>query len=818
MSSGLNRAKERGGVWMFVLAGALAGLAVVSAVVTGCHSADSQTQASREPSVVKEAPAPMAAPREGLQQGLGGGGQSPFGVDAQARGAASERSPGVTQNWAGIVQQSDNDSEAELPNRGGSAAGGVLLRKLPSSPSPPGSGAGQRGELATPPVPVASEELDWTLAPGQELLVIERRALRVEGRSEQDDVPGSGAMLCTTDDPSRRAGAPVVLKHTEVSASIMGPISSVRVTQQFENPYASKIEAVYVFPLPDDAAVSDFVMTIGARSIRGVIRERQQAEKIYAQARAQGHRASLMTQERSNIFTQRVANIEAGERVDVSITYFGSLGYRDGSYEFVFPMVVGPRFNSSSTLSGPGLGTGIGAVGEGSNVHTGQEVNVTYRRPEQRPGTDIAIRVEIDAGVSIEQVQCDSHQTRVQAAPGDRKAMVELSAADSIPNRDFVLRYRVAGGQIKPGLMTHIDPATGKGYFAMVVVPPEDLRYTTRGPVELVLVIDKSGSMSGEPLELAKQTAIAMIGQLRAEDRVQVIAYHNQAEFFTRESVDASPANMQAAAQYVSSLTTGGGTVLLNGLEPALSARGDWSRSRFVCVITDGFLGNEPEVLQQLGKRLGDSKVFSVGVGSSPNRGLLNAMARLGRGVSGYVANGGESRRVGEMFMERVTHAALADVRVEFAGGASVTEVYPSGPIDLYVGRPLVYFGRFSGGSLTGAEIKGRAGTERMTMRVESDGMGAASGQDALRLMWARRKITSLDERAGWFDSRVGMGSRQGPNSGEIREIALKHGLLSAYTSFVAVDSTERTSGSYGTSVAAPVNIPAGTRYDTTVE
>lgn len=666
----------------------------------------------------------------------------------------------------------------------------------------------------------------FVLHPGQELWVIERPVDRQARRD--DDMPGSGTMMTRWAEPGQEARmVPVPLQHTDVNASIAGPIASVQVTQQFANPYSSKIEAVYVFPLPDDAAVNDFVMTIGSRSIRGVIREREQAEQIYQQAKSQGYRASLMTQERSNIFTQKVANIEPSEKIDVSITYFNTLGYRDGSYEFVFPMVVGPRFNPPSTLRGVarGDGTGIGAVPVNANGASGQATEVSYLRPSERSGTDISINVDLDAGVGVESISSPSHQVNITPDAGNpARAKIALSGYDSIPNRDFVLRYRVAGGQPKAGLITFDDGRNGKGgFFSMVIVPPEDLKYTRRGPVELVLVIDCSGSMDGEALTLAKKSAVNMLRQLRPEDSFQVIRFSDTASFMTRQTIGADARNVEDGVRYVENLQSGGGTVMLNGLEPALAAKGEdwgWAKTRYVCVLSDGQLGNEPEVLGQLAKKLGDSRVFTLGFGSAPNRMLMNAMSRLGRGAAGYVGNERDAVEVTDLFVQRISCAAMTDLRFDW-GGMDVVDVYPKRIPDLYIGRPVVITGRYRGwdkGSGVGGQVRitGRVGTEREEMRVSVQPGNSNPNAKGLPLVWARTRITELDEQATW-GAKPGAGSENGPNQGEIKDLALRFGLLSAYTSFIAVDSMGRTGGNYGTSVSVPVNMPAGTKYETTV-
>ncbi len=269
-------------------------------------------------------------------------------------------------------------------------------------------------------------------------------------RSVSDDVPGTGSMLARL--PNQEKEIPLPLKHTDVKGDISGYIATVEVIQQFQNPYSEKIEASYVFPLPQDAAVNEFIMVIGDRKIRGIIREREEAEQIYQEARSQGYVASLLTQERPNIFTQKVANIEPKKQIDVNIKYFNTLAYVDGWYEFVFPMVVGPRYNP------PGSTDGVGAVAFGKPGVSGQSTEVQYLKPNQRSGHDISLAVNINAGVEIEEVKCPSHVI-TKSNLKENNLLVKLSDSDNIPNKDFVLRYRVAGKKVKSALVTHKDQA-----------------------------------------------------------------------------------------------------------------------------------------------------------------------------------------------------------------------------------------------------------------------------------------------------------------------------------------------------------------------
>lgn len=646
-------------------------------------------------------------------------------------------------------------------------------------------------------LPSAFEEL-WIIQRPREEPAREPRAY--------DDVPGCGALMTAL--PGRDEPVPVPLEHTDVRASVAGFVATTDVEQTFHNPFAAKIEAVYVFPLPENAAVSEFVMSIGERRIRGVIRDREEAEEIYREARAAGHVASLLTQERPNIFMQKVANIEPGRRIGVSIRYFHTLAYDDGWLEYVFPMVVGPRFNPSGSTGG------IGAVGRRSRGASGQDVEVQHLRPTERSGHEVSLAVDIRAGVVIEDIVSRSHRIDVQRL-GEDAARVRLSSGDAIPNKDFVLRCRVAGEGINPGMVAH-RTVTGDGYFALMLVPPAQLERQARQPMELVFVLDCSGSMRGQPLKQARDAVRHALSRLDRRDTFQIIRFSDSSSSMGARPVPATRENIRRGREYLDSLHGEGGTMMIEGIRAALNFPHDKERLRFVVFLTDGYIGNEREILGEMRRLLGPSRVFSFGVGSSPNRFLMDRMAKLGRGAVAYLGTQDDGADVMDRFLARASRPALIDVEVEW-GSMEAAEVYPSiaaaggwgrtrAP-DLFIGRPVVLTGRFSGTLPDRIRVHGRAGGRRITMDVPV--RDAGGGPSSLAQVWARHRIADLADRQ--------LSDRDVRLAEQIRATALSYGLLSAYTAFVAADVTRRTEGEYGVSVAVPVPVPDGVRYDTTV-
>ncbi len=677
--------------------------------------------------------------------------------------------------------------------------------------------AGGGGGLAASGTPV--DEL-WVIARPEGVessrLVESSHVAGAMQRGSDDQTPGTGAMLTTL--PGQTQPVPMPLKHTSVKAQISAYLATVDVTQQFHNPFDQKIEAVYVFPLPQNAAVNEFIMTIGDRRIRGLIRQREEAERIYEEARAQGHVASLLTQERPNIFTQKVANIEPGRQIDVNIRYLNTLAFDDGWYEFVFPMVVGPRFNP------PAFSEGIGAVARGRRGASGQPTEVQYLRPTERSGHDIALTVDVDAGVTIEAMESVNHKVLIgkpfdspsYGGPalhidtvGDMKTrgvQVKLSPFDTLPNKDFVLRWKIAGERIKTNVLTYRDERGG--FFTLVLYPPQDLRRLERSPMEMVFVLDCSGSMNGRPIDQAKDAITHGLRQLRPGDTFQVIRFSSNASQFGPEPVPARPRDVRDAVRYVKQLNGSGGTMMIEGIKAALDFPHDPERLRVVSFMTDGYIGNDRQILGQVKRRVGDSRIFSFGVGSSPNRYLMDRMARLGRGAVAYLSLNDQGDEVMDRFFGRISRPALTDITLDF-GNARVSDVYPARIPDLFLGRPVVITGRFDGQLDDGVRVTGRAGGRTVNIVIPTEVAGATAKHPGIPSVWARARLAELYDQTTYSDDP--MLARQ------IRDTALQFDLMSEFTAFIAVDSLTTTAGDHGVTVNQPVPVPDGVRYETTV-
>jgi Ca-activated chloride channel family protein len=673
------------------------------------------------------------------------------------------------------------------------------------SPAPGEKGRGYRGTAGQPFSPAMNGQHPGQPMPGptyssfgesfDEVWVISRPE-RPQAPAPGEYLPGCGELRAERD--GRRL--PFPLEHTEVEADLAGYIATVRVSQRYRNPFEEKIEAVYLFPLPDNAAVSDFVMTIGKRRIRGIIREREEAERVYADARRQGYQAALLTQERPNIFTQKVANIEPGKAITVDIVYFNTLAYHDGAFSFVFPMVVGPRYNPAGSTDG------VGAVPRGAGGISGQGAEVQYLAPGERTGNDIALSVKIAAGMPIEQIESPSHVIDVRR-DGDERATVRLRRTDSIPNKDFVLNIRTAGAQPRQALFLQRDGA--EGWFTLLLMPPSGLEHLKRPPLEMVFLVDTSGSMNGWPIEKAKAALRRAVKSLSPGDTFQIVRFSGDNARFRPVPVAATPENIAAGLSFLDGLRGAGGTEMVQGIRAALDFPRDPGRFRIVSFMTDGFVGNEAQVLQAVAELRGDARIFSFGVGTSVNRYLMEGLARVGRGAVAYIVAGDSDTEAVDRFFERIASPALTDIAVDW-GGMEVSGVYPERIPDLFVGRPVILTGRFTGTGKTSVAVTGTYGGERVTqkIKVKLD----KTQHEGIARIWARARIAALSDELPQADA-----VRQGDIRGEIKATALTHGLVSSYTAFVAVDATRVTEGDHGVTVVQPVPVPEGVRYDTTV-
>ena len=469
----------------------------------------------------------------------------------------------------------------------------------------------------------------------------------------------------------------VPLKHTGIKTEISGFVARIEVTQEFENVLPDAVEAVYVFPLPHESAVDGMTMTVGEREIRAVIKERDEARKIYEQARNTGHTAALLDQERPNIFTQSVTNIPPNGKVQIKLSVIELLKYEAGTYEFAFPLVVGPRYIPGNPTSAGDHGT----MPNSDQVPDASRISppvAGVHTDDATAGHDVSMEVNLAAGVPVGDVESTSHKIFADRTGAD-SYHVTLADQAVPPNKDFILKYKVAGGEISDAILTHADK-TG-GYFTLILQPPDRPQEKALVPRQLIFVVDTSGSMWGFPLEMAKKTVQRALDNLRKDETFNLITFSGDTRILFPEPVPATPENVAKAKQVLAGAYGSGGTEMMKAIRTALGDDAGADKPmeadpiRVVCFMTDGYVGNDADIIAEI-KKHSDARVFSFGIGTAVNRFLLTKMAEEGHGDVEFVTAPGEAQAAADRFYERVHSPVLTNIAIDW-NGLPVTDVYP---------------------------------------------------------------------------------------------------------------------------------------------
>ena len=626
----------------------------------------------------------------------------------------------------------------------------------------------------------------------------------------EDAAPGQ---LTVVNNEGKPAGL-CPLKHTDVQADISGFVARVNVKQEFQNTSTTPVEAVYTFPLPDDAAVDNMTMTIGNRVIKSEIKKREEAQEIYETAKNNGQAAALLDQERPNIFTQSVANVMPGDNVTIAISYVHLLKYQEGEYEFHFPMVVGKRYIGGDGAIAP---TDIQAEQKGQvQSHTGAIIKDAEKiTPPTMPvgiraGHNISLTVHLNAGLPIAAMNSVLHEidvkdTRLESEIPSEIRTITLKDKDTIPNQDFILKYKVAGPEIQAGVLTHADAGKG-GYFTAIVQPPNAPIQGDITPKEMVFVIDQTGSQGGWPIEKAKETMRYCIENLNPGDTFQLIGFNTELFPCFPKPVPATQETVAKALAFLKPLEGNGGTDILKSVDYALKLPDDPNRLRIVCYMTDGFVGNDMQIIDSIQKNRGRARMFPFGVGNSVNRFLIDNMAVEGKGAAEYVTLQDDGKAAAARFNRRIAKPLLMNITVDW-NGLPVADVYPQQIPDLFTAGPIILKGRYtqpaSGDIIIHGLLRGQPWSQRV--HVDLPAQGADGSQIAT--LWARERIEDL-QRQDWLGAQKGT-----PNPAIQQNIvatALEYRLMSQYTSFVAVEQRVINQGGRSVRIDVPVESAKG--------
>jgi Ca-activated chloride channel family protein len=568
---------------------------------------------------------------------------------------------------------------------------------------------------------------------------------------------------------------PLPLAETRVRGSISGFVARVKVTQVYVNPYDAVIEATYVFPLPERAAVTSMIMHLSDRDVVAEIKEKQEAEEIYKQAVEAGHTAALMTQQRPNIFTQKVGNIPAGDKIEVELEYVDVLGYTEGVSAFVFPTVVGPRYIPGKPLPGPDQAS-CARCADTDQVPDASAISPPVLRSNETSAHRIDLELRVEPGLPIAALTSPSHDLSIDRQ-GDDRAVVRIAEGDRVPNKDFILRIDLRGRRPDVAVLAHKN-GSGNGYLTLSVQPPAFPKSSEIAPKDLFFVVDNSGSMHGKPIEACKQLVRAALRGMNPDDRFTIMRFSDYVSALSRSPLENTPENVERGLRFIDEMSGMGGTEMLSGIRRALEGSVDAGRVRIVFFLTDGYIGNEAEILKAIREEnQARARLFSLGVGSSVNRYLLAGMARIGRGQVQIMRYDEDPGPFVERFYRMVRNPVLTDVQISW-GDLDVFGQTPGTVPDLFDARPLLVharYGRAGSGTVT---LGGRIGGQTFSCEIPVD-LPDRNHRPEVASLWARERIGE------WMDEETRFPEKR---KDEITRLALEHSLMSKYTAFVAVD------------------------------
>jgi Ca-activated chloride channel family protein len=580
------------------------------------------------------------------------------------------------------------------------------------------------------------------------------------------------------------------LKETDVITNINGIIAETFVTQIYTNEGQNPINAKYVFPCSTKVAVHGMTMQIGDEIIKAQIKERVEAKQEFVEAKSEGKSASLLEEERPNVFTMNVANIMPGDIIKIELHYTETITSTDGKYEFVFPTVVGPRYASSST---------------DASDDTNQFVETPYIKDGNTPPGIYNITVNLTSAVPISDITCPSH--KIVTDIDNNKALITLANPEEYAgNRDFILDYSLTGSEINSGLMLNTggvagDNGTKENFFMLTVQPPKRCTLEDILPREYIFVLDVSGSMNGYPIDTEKEVVKNLVSNLRPTDTFNVILFSGTSAQMSRESVPATTDNINKALDLIDQEEGGGGTELSPALQYALAIpRISNDAARSVIVITDGYIAEEASIFDIISKNLGETDFFSFGIGEAVNRYLIEGIAKAGQGEAFVVTDPEKAAEAAENFRDYIQSPILRDIKVKYKG-FNIYDVEPQKLPTLFAQRPIVLFGKWKGEPKGAIEITGTMGNgEEYKQVILVADVPSQESNSALPYLWARSRVEQLMD--------YGIAGDMKDVQKEVTQIGLDYSMLTQFTSFIAVTEEVRNTGDAAKDVDQPLSLP----------
>ncbi|MGH9457826.1 MAG: marine proteobacterial sortase target protein [Thermoanaerobaculia bacterium] len=590
------------------------------------------------------------------------------------------------------------------------------------------------------------------------------------------DQVGAGTLLAKTARPG--VFAPLPALETRADVTVRGIVARTVLRQSFENGFDECIEAIYALPVPEDAAVDTMRVVVGVRTIEGEIREREEARQVYEQAKSEGRKASLLEQERPNLFTVAVASVAPGERVEVQIEYQQKVRWDSGRFSLRIPSTLAPRYVPETSAGGA-------------------QVKLPPLHFRGDRANALSIEIDLDAGIPLQEIRSATHPIQTTAT-GATRWSIRVGGGPIPADRDFELAWTPRLGR-EPESAYFTESVGGDTYALVMLFPPDEPVAEVALPREVIFIIDTSGSMMGPSLDQAKRALGLALGRLRPRDSFNVIEFNSVTRPLWESSRGADAAAVAEARAFVEALQSEGGTEMAPALAMALrSPRIPSTPLRQIVFITDGQVANERELFELIESDLGDARLFTVGIGSAPNAYFMRHAARRGRGTWAIVSSLDEVEERMNALFTKIESPVLSNVTIAAAPGA---EVWPARVPDLFHGEPLVATMRLPAGATAHALVSGDRAGASWSRRLAPDLGGEQNG---IAKLWAREKIEAVaDSRSGGAD--LDAVRRQ------IVEIALAHHLVSEYTSLVAVDATPAGVDPRScVSTPLPLNLPDG--------
>lgn len=600
------------------------------------------------------------------------------------------------------------------------------------------------------------------------------------------------------------------LKSTEVTTNINGVIAETYVVQTYVNEGDKPINAQYVFPTSSTATVHGMTMEIGSHRVTATIKEKEEAKEEYEEAKEEGKSASLLEQRRPNVFTMDVANVMPGDTARIELHYTELVATTEGVCEFVFPTVVGPRYITPEDADSPVADAAVpdkemdGDAADGSsdsdtsvsNDSDADDTSVTDQGADDTsdgesrdswaaspylpegvlPDSEYHITVNLSTGVPIADIDCKSHEIKVEQADDSQACITLADPEDYAGNRDFILKYRLTGESVESGLV--LTETDSEKYFFLTVQPPE--RYTPDDipPREYIFVLDVSGSMYGYPLDTAKDLIRGLATGLRDMDRFNLVLFSDDTYLLSTKSLAANSRNVQAAIDLIDEQEGGGGTSMLPALQTAVSVPMKEDIARSVVIITDGYISNEDEIYDLINENMDTASFFSFGIGCSVNDYLIKGIAQCGMGESFLVTDSEDAAQSAERFASYIEAPLMTGITVDYEG-FDVYDVATSTPSILYAKKPLILFGKWRGEPTGTITVRGKAGGEDYVQEISVADSTVDTEDESIRYLWAR---TKLDQLAGYGSIRNDDSVKE-----EITQLGLDYNMTTPYTSFVAV-------------------------------